>query len=529
MAKITIEELSESLKNYLDGLGLTETQVQNLIDKMQKEVIGNKAELATSNKSSLVAAINELFQSANNGKELIANAIGGPLSSNDTFSAMSNGINGLTSNFKSILEDEGVSVTPEDKMTNLITKTDTEFNNKNTTIENARKALAGLMKEDGYNITGNEDIDSLLELLNKSNINVGDIKQIACGQNYTVILKNDGSVWACGDNSDGQLGLGDAVNRNTFTKVNKNINNDVKQIACGGHQTFILKTDGSIWSCGFNANGQLGLGDTATRKEFTKVTTNINNDVKQITCGYDHTFILKNDGSVWACGDNSDGQLGLNNNATRNTFTKVTTNINNDVKQVVCGGYHTFILKNNGSLWGCGYNNNGQLGLGDTSSRNRFTQVTNDVKQVACGDIHTIIVKTDGSAWACGSNQRGQLGLGFSGAYTTITQITNDVKQAVCGHNYTFILKNGGSVWACGSNDSGHLGLGDTSSRTIITQVTTNINNDVKQITCGYEHTFILKNDGSAWGCGGSRYGQLGLEGTTNNTLTFTKILPRDV
>lgn len=62
MAKITIEELSGSLKEYLNGLGLTEAQVQDLIDKMQEEVIGNKAELATTDKSSLVAAINELFK-----------------------------------------------------------------------------------------------------------------------------------------------------------------------------------------------------------------------------------------------------------------------------------------------------------------------------------------------------------------------------------------------------------------------------------------------------------------------------------
>ena len=122
MAKITIEELSESLKEYLNGLGLTEAQVQELIDNMQEEVIGNKEELATSDKSSIVAAINELFQSANNGKELIANAIGEPLDSNDTFSAMSNDINGLLSTFKTNMMNNGITVESSDKFKSLIDK-----------------------------------------------------------------------------------------------------------------------------------------------------------------------------------------------------------------------------------------------------------------------------------------------------------------------------------------------------------------------------------------------------------------------
>ena len=85
---------------------------------------------------------------------------------------------------------------------------------------------------------------------------------------------------------------------------------------------------------------------------------------------------MKNDGSVWSCGYNDQGQLGLNDTTNRTTFTQVTTNINNDVKQISCG-YHTFILKNDGSVWGCGYNNYGQLGLGSTTQKNTFNIIPN--------------------------------------------------------------------------------------------------------------------------------------------------------
>ena len=247
----------------------------------------------------------------------------------------------LRDSLASILQEEGVSVTEEDDMASLISKVDEEFtkdnntiNNLNTDIENTRSTLAGLMQEGGYDITGEEDINSLLDLLVLSGISVSEIKQIACGYSHTFILKNDGSVYSCGYNECGQLGLGTSYTdaHSAFAQVTTNINNDVKQIACGYSHTFILKNDGSIWSCGWNGTGPLGLNDDIDRNIFSKVTTNINNDVKQIACGSEHTFILKNDGSLWSCGANGYGQLGLGTTtSTYNTFTKVTTNINNDV------------------------------------------------------------------------------------------------------------------------------------------------------------------------------------------------------
>ena len=122
MAKITIEELSGSLKEYLNGLGLTEAQVQELIDKFEDEKIGDISQLSTEEKGSLVGAINELFQSANNGKELIASAIGEPLDSNDTFSAMSVDINNLLSTFKTNMMNNGITVESSDRFKSLIDK-----------------------------------------------------------------------------------------------------------------------------------------------------------------------------------------------------------------------------------------------------------------------------------------------------------------------------------------------------------------------------------------------------------------------
>ena len=118
--------------------------------------------------------------------------------------------------------------------------------------------------------------------------------------------------------------------------------------------SLILKNDGTLWNCGANNYGQLGLGDGTNRNIFTKITTNVD-DIKSVYCGYGYTFILKNDGTLWGCGDNQYGQLGLGDTTNRNTFTQITTNAD-DIKSVYCGGFHTLILKNDGTLWSCGWN-----------------------------------------------------------------------------------------------------------------------------------------------------------------------------
>ena len=122
---------------------------------------------------------------------------------------------------------------------------------------------------------------------------------------HSLILKNDGTLWGCGYNYYGNLGLGDTTNRNIFTQVTTNADN-IKSVYCGFYHTFILENDSTLWSCGGNSYGQLGLGDTTDRTTFTQITANVNN-IKEIYFGIDYTIILKNDGTLWGCGGNSYG------------------------------------------------------------------------------------------------------------------------------------------------------------------------------------------------------------------------------
>ena len=442
-----------------------------------------------------------------------------------------------------VMIDNGIETTTDENWKGIIEKIDNGLEKANK-IEDARDILAGLMQEGGYDITGEEDIDILLNKLTISGIKLNEIKQIYCaGQYYSMIVKKDGSLWATGYNGYGQLGLGDTTNRNTFTQVTTNINNDVEYVVCGDNHTMIVKKDGSLWACGWNTYGQLGINSssTSTHTTFVEVTHNMDDkNIKYLSCGYAHSVVVKNDGSVWSCGYNEYGQLGLNNNDNKYIFTQVTTNINNDVKQVACGGWHTVILKNDGTVYSCGANNYGQLGLGNTTTYKTFTKVTtninNDVKQIDCGYFHSMIIKTDGSLWGTGDNYFGQLGLNDTTQRTTFTQVTtninNDVECVSCGGIYmssqsygvTMILKTDGSVWCSGTNNSGQMGLGNSiTNKSTFTQVTTNINNDVKMISCGGQHSMILKIDGTVWGTGHNSYGSLGI-GTNDVKYTYSPV-----
>ena len=310
--------------------------------------------------------------------------------------------------------------------------------------------------------------------------------------NHTLILKNNGTLWGCGNNSNGQLGLGDTANRLSFSIISINTN-DIKSVYCGYGHTFILKNDGTLWGSGYNRLGHLGLGDTTNKNIFTKIAT----DIKSAYCGSEYTVALKNDDTLWACGYNNCGQLGLGDTNNRTVLTQITTNAN-DVKSVYCGDSHTLILKNDGTLWVCGNNQYGQLGLGDTSNRKTFTQITtntNDIKSVYCGGNYTSILKNDGTLYVCGANVYGQLGLGDTTNRKTFTRvITNadDIKSIYCGYNHNIILKNDGTLWVCGLNDSGKLGLGDASNRKIFTETTTNTN-DIKCFANNYNIPNTIK------------------------------------
>ncbi|MFQ4588319.1 hypothetical protein C4V12_02130 [Clostridioides difficile] len=323
-------------------------------------------------------------------------------------------------------------------------------------------------------------------------INIKNIKDVICGLNYTLILKKDGELLVTGNTSSQKaLDTKTLLTSEPYRFNQVSTISNVEKVVCGSLIVFALLGDGRLYSTGTNTYGQLGLGDIANRDSFARV--NINN-VKEIACGISHTLILTSNGELYATGRNDEGQLGLGDNTNRNTFTKV--NINN-VRKVICGAYYTLVLTNDGELYATGRNKEGQLGLGDIVNRDTFTKVNIDnVKEISCGLDHTLVLKNNGELYGCGSNGQGQLGLGDNTGRNTFTKINIDnVKGINAGGRSSYIYKNDGSVFSTGQNTYGLLGLGDVTNRNIFTKVNIKIFDFEKITDCIVNNNFNLVNN----------------------------------
>jgi alpha-tubulin suppressor-like RCC1 family protein len=246
---------------------------------------------------------------------------------------------------------------------------------------------------------------------------------------YGVILDN-GLLYVTGSNKYGQLGVGNSVDQPSYVRVGSlPVDRQViKVISTTTNNTFVLLDDGTLWATGTNGNGQLGLGNTAQRTSLTKVTSIPNTNIKQIRYENTNTFILLDDNTLWSTGHNAYGQLGLGDNTDKALFTQVTNLPSGNIKEVVCGNTYSFILLEDGSLWGTGQNYSGQLGLGDNTNRNTFTKVTTlpvdrKVKEISIGENTIFVLLDDGSIWGCGANTQGQLGLGHTDIQTSFVPL----------------------------------------------------------------------------------------------------------
>ncbi|HID1128547.1 TPA: hypothetical protein ACXDT3_002438 [Clostridioides difficile] len=326
--------------------------------------------------------------------------------------------------------------------------------------------------------------------------------------NYTFGLKNNNILYGCGDNSNFQLGLGeDNTTRKLFTKI-PNISTNIKKVACGESHAVILTSDGELLVAGINTDGQMGLGLEKVGKTvstFEKVPEI--KGVKDIACGLQSTYLLYNDGTLYVAGNNLYGQLGLGTNgasANVNTFTKVDVD---NVKAVFSYNKSAFIIKNDNKCYSTGFNNQGQLGLGDKNNRDLFSLVSiNDVKTIACGSEHTVLMTYNNDIYGCGKEKCFGNAL-QSSLFTKIEEV--NIKTIACGHGNTMLIDNKGTLKVAGNNDIYQLGIANYSEN--IDSSFIDLKNIVaKSIFIGLSHSILIDSNNDSYCTGDNTYGQLG-------------------
>jgi alpha-tubulin suppressor-like RCC1 family protein len=332
---------------------------------------------------------------------------------------------------------------------------------------------------------------------------------------HSLFLKSDGSLWAVGDNGNGQLGDGSTDNGNYNTnRPEQIVATNITAIAAGFYHSLFLKIGGSLWAMGDNFYGELGDGTfNNTNRPEQIVATN----VTAIAAGDFHSLFLKNDGSLWAMGNNGNGQLGDGTNDNGNFYTNRSEQIvATNVTAIAAGGNHSLFLKSDGGLWAMGDNGYGGLGDGTFNSTNRPEQiVATNVTAIAAGYDHSLFLKSDGSLWVMGYNTDGQLGDGsFNNTNRPEQIVATNVTAIAAGEYHSLFLKNDGSLWAMGNNSAGQLGDGTYNNTNRPEQI---VAGNVTAIAAGFGHSLFIKSDGSLWAMGDNANGQLG-DGTFINT-----------
>jgi alpha-tubulin suppressor-like RCC1 family protein len=315
------------------------------------------------------------------------------------------------------------------------------------------------------------------------------------------------SLYSWGLNASGELGLNDVINRSSPVQVGALT--DWSQATGGNNFSAVVKTNGTLWSWGDNANGELGLDDVIDRSSPVQV--GALTDWAQVSGGNEFCAAVKTNGTLWSWGNGDNGRLGHNNRNALSSPRQVGTLT--DWSQVSTGTNFCAAVKTDGTLWSWGDNDGGQLGQGSRIARSSPVQVgaLTDWSQVSAGTTHCVAIKTNSTLWSWGLNSNGQLGLNIARtiARSSPVQVGGaDWAQVSGGNEFSAAIKTNGTLWTWGNNNSGQLGQNTATSLNRSSPVQVGALTDWSQVSAGQFFCAAIKTNGTLWSWGGGATGQ---------------------
>lgn len=291
-----------------------------------------------------------------------------------------------------------------------------------------------------------------------------DWMTVSAGGNHSLAVKTNGTLWAWGSGIMGQLGNG-AFNSATWTVTQLGTATDWLKVSAGAEFSLAIKNTGTLWAWGLNNTGQLGIGNTINQNVPNQVGTAAN--WVAIDAGNQHSLAINATGTLWAWGNNTFGQLGDGTNTTSLSPIQIGTAANWNV--ISAGTDHSMAIDSNSILYTWGNNTNGQLGDGTNTASNvpiPISFATSGAVSLyiaaSAGQTHSLAIKNDNTLWSCGFNNQGQLGLGNLVNTNVLSQVgtANTWSAISAGHTHSHAVDSNTDVWSTGRGLEGELGIG---------------------------------------------------------------------
>ena len=335
---------------------------------------------------------------------------------------------------------------------------------------------------------------------------------------HALVLRR-GTVWAWGNNHFGQLGDGTSLQRTIAVQVEDLMS--VVDIGAGGNYSMALKNDGTVWTWGSNDRGQLGIGDSSIFAVNRPTKVPSLSSITAISAGTGHAMALRSDGTVWAWGGNSVGELGIGTQDFVAHPTPIQVPSLTGIVAIYAGNLVSYAVKADGTVLGWGFAFGGKLGdglTGVTVLSPKELPALKGMVSVQTGVGSTIVIKADGSVLSFGSNFKGQLGRGLpdNGPFPVPTQITGlSAKFVSNGDAQVLVTEPSGVLKVFGRNDNGELGLGSLDFIAHPTPVTVSGISGVFATAAGRGSSLALIGDPATGGTvrawGSNSFGLLGI------------------
>lgn len=350
----------------------------------------------------------------------------------------------------------------------------------------------------------------LIALLNVRN--QSGIAMVSAGSSHTIVLKEDGTVWAWGSNHGGQLGDGTVLYSSVPIRIEIPIT--IIAVCAGNIHSLALDEEGNVWAWGLKWRGELGVGDTYYRLHPTRISSL--SGISAISAGGTHSLALDNRGTVWAWGSNSRGLLGNGNTVDSNIPIPVV--LGPFITAISAGYNHNLALCSNGTVYAWGENNVGQLGISNNDIYpyenlpvrvSRIHNITAISASGSGGVGHSLALDQNGNVWSWGPNPQ-------------LIQFKNRIIAISAGSAHGLAVDSRGNIYAWGSNNSGQLGTvdfprvfdlnayKDTPYRLSEAENMMATSRGLHHISAGGCHSVIITKEGYLWAWGRNCEGQLG-------------------